>query len=420
MNNRPYAKYYCNQNSTGSCMPNRDNGNSDDLDSSPTEELPHEHPQQQNKDPSNPQPRELNNNTENQSSRESFDDLDTNEDLEHCHPQARANNTTEELSASEPSPDIESADVDDHVYPDYDSETDDSQDVDSIPAKVLVTVISAFQGLLHLKVLGLHKLIPVITGTTGKQEGISGKYYPNNMLRSDEEVVYAEQPSRWYSALEYTISWSFIVLGIVIYVLVLLGYGQAMLDTVTPSFWELSLPNEWWYFPATLFVVGVAMLIVTVFKRASVWHIVTDKRILHREGIIQPDETRLDFTSIEKINNRLPVPDRFVGMGYIDIYNASTGDQEPEVTLKGVLNSSSKSKLIDEARYDYIEKIRDQQAGNVSTERAQRQRESEARANQQQSSDHTQETGSGHPQARSSEQPHSNDGNRNRDDHTGV
>lgn len=234
------------------------------------------------------------------------------------------------------------------------TETDETEK--SLAAKLVLLVVGGLSKLWHAKVLGFYWILPRVTGTTNPQEGLSGHFYPNQMIREDEQVVYSGNPSRWLSPAPYVVSGVLLALAVLITVAVPLGYGEALLDTVTPSVLDLSVPSDWWYAPLLFVAIAALLLIYVVTDRASTWHVITDKRLLHRKNVLAPNRTRLDLVDVKSIDCRQPLPERWYDVGYIDIYTASTGGKE--VVLEGVKEADSVAKLIDKARYNYQQRIR--------------------------------------------------------------
>lgn len=233
----------------------------------------------------------------------------------------------------------------------------DQKDVErSITAKILLFVIDSLSRLWHAKILGFHWLLPRITGTTDPHEGISGRFYPSEMIRGDEEVVYSGNPSRWVNPGPYVLGAALIVLAVVISIMVPLGLGGLLLDMVTPEALDLSVPDRWWYAPLLFLAAAGLLLGKAALSRGSTWHVLTNKRLLYRKNILTPTTKRIDLVDVNSIDGRQPLPERWYDVGYIDIYTASTGGIE--VTLDGVKDPTSVSKLIDKVRYQYQQKVR--------------------------------------------------------------
>lgn len=234
--------------------------------------------------------------------------------------------------------------------------SDGSKDEKGLTARFVLLVFGGLTRIWHAKILGLHWILPRITGTTDSQAGLSGYFYPNDMIRQDERVKYAENPSRWLSPGPYVFSGLLLLISLVITIAVPLGYGEPLLDAATPAVLDLSVPNNWWYAPIFFTAVAVLLLLYVVMGRASTWHIVTDKRVLHRENVLAPSRSRHELIDINSIDCREPIPDRWFGVGYIDIYTASTGGKE--LVFAGVKDPSTIANGIDQLRHEYQEQIR--------------------------------------------------------------
>jgi membrane protein YdbS with pleckstrin-like domain len=243
---------------------------------------------------------------------------------------------------------------------DEDIKTEDDTDVressNSLKGKVILFLIGGLSKIWHAKVLGFYWLLPRVTGSTDPQKGLSGRFYPTSMIRQDEKVIYKGNPSRWLSPGPYVFSGILLFIALVITIAVPLGYGKPMLDAVTPAVLDLSVPSNWWYAPVLLTAVAFLLLFYVVMLRASTWHVVTDKRLLHRENVLAPNRTRLDLIDIKSIDCRQPLPERWYNVGYIDIYTASTGGKE--LSFEGVKDAPNIANQIDQVRYDYQQRIR--------------------------------------------------------------
>jgi len=235
-------------------------------------------------------------------------------------------------------------------------DSDDREPPKSLRGKVILFFIGGLSKIWHANVLGFHWILPRVTGTTDPHKGLSGRFYPNSMIRQDEKVIYEGNPSRWLSPGPYVFSGILLLVSLVITVAVPLGYGEPMLDAVTPAVLDLSVPSTWWYAPVLFTAVAILLLIYVVTLRASTWHIVTDKRVLHRENVLAPNRTRLDLVDIKSIDCRQPLPERWYNVGYIDIYTASTGGKE--LVFEGVKDAPTVANQIDQVRYDYQQRIR--------------------------------------------------------------
>lgn len=225
-----------------------------------------------------------------------------------------------------------------------------------LQAKLILLVVGGLKKVWHAKVLGFYWLLPRVTGSTDPHEGLSGHFYPSNMIREDEEVVYSGNPSRWRFPGPYVIAGFLLLISAIISIAVPLGYGEPLLDAVTPSVLDLPVPEDWWYAPLLFVSIAALLLVYVVASRASTWHIITDKRLLHRENVLDPDRTRLDLVDMRSIDTREPLPDRWYGIGHIDIYTASTGGKE--VTLEAVKGADSVATVIDKTRYQRQESLR--------------------------------------------------------------
>lgn len=234
-----------------------------------------------------------------------------------------------------------------------------------IHVKLMLLVMVAASKMWHLMVGGVHWVLVRVTGTADPQEGISGYFYPDDMIGEDEFIVHEGNPSRWVMMGPYLVAVAMLVVAVVVLIGVPLGYGDEMLALVTPSVLDLSVPDRWWYFP--LFLIGLSVVLLTrqAIERGSTWHIVTNRQILHRAHLLNTTKQRFDLHEIQNVEDHYPPPERFYGVGHIDFFTAGTGGSE--VHFHGVDNPSE---LIKEIKY-YMRKDKERRLrGGVSPEPA--------------------------------------------------
>ncbi|WP_195155680.1 PH domain-containing protein [Halorubrum sp. AJ67] len=215
-----------------------------------------------------------------------------------------------------------------------------------IHVKLILLVMVAASKAWHLKIAGLHWLLPRITGTADPKEGISGYFYPEDMIGDEEFIVHEGNPSRWVMMGPYVVAIVMLVVAVVVTIGVPLGYGEEMLALVTPNVLDLGVPDRWWYFP--LFLVSLSVLLLTrqAIQRGSTWHIVTNRQILHRAHLLNTTKQRFDLHEIQNVEDHYPPPERFYGVGHIDFFTAGTGGSE--VHFHGV---DQPGELIKEIKY---------------------------------------------------------------------
>lgn len=206
----------------------------------------------------------------------------------------------------------------------------------SLPVRVLLGVITVFRIIFHQASLGLQWLLPRVTGTTSKATGITGYFYPSELLRRDEEVVHAGNPSRWNYPVPYIVSWLSLLTAIVVTIAVPLGYGQPIVNAVTPSFIDASVPDKWWLAPLGLVAFAGVILFRQALTRGSTWYIITDSRILFRRNILFTEKSRIDMVNVNQVKDYYPFPQRLAGVGDVEVYTAST--EGLELRLGGIKN----------------------------------------------------------------------------------
>lgn len=205
----------------------------------------------------------------------------------------------------------------------------------------LITVFDAIEG-------GLGSVVGRLVGIPRGQT-INEFYYPDEMLREDEEVVWATNPSRWQAVGPYTLGLLFFSSSVVFFLASVTGYTDAYLNSRAPSFLEITLPA--WFillFTAVLIFFGFLTVIGEMFSRGSTWYIITDNRVIYRRNPINRKRKRINLDDINKADDRYPIPYRFVGIGSIDIYTASTDGRE--LRMRALQAPGLKADLIDEQR----------------------------------------------------------------------
>lgn len=191
----------------------------------------------------------------------------------------------------------------------------------------------------------------MLMAETDKHKGLSGFFYPTSALRDDEEVILADNPSRWLHFPSYAGAGVLFATAFLMVVTVLSGFGD---NLVSSSFQQAeSVPEKWWILPLLMVLLGAGILLVTILMRTSTWHIVTDKRLLERSHILHKDVQRISLGEVKTIEGKHPFPERMAGIGAIDIYTASTGGRE--MRFAGVPHAEDHANKIAKLRYQYLQ-----------------------------------------------------------------
>lgn len=176
---------------------------------------------------------------------------------------------------------------------------------------------------------GSQKISDFIMACNDPEAGLSGSYYPHKMIREDEEVIWADTPSRWTALGPYSLATMFFAAGILYFFAERDGYVTAYFAVRSPTFLDVPIP-EWTLivFPMFLFLVGTFTVVGEILQRGSTWYILTDSRLIYRTNPFNRNRERIPLHQITKADDKYPIPIRFVGLGSIDIFTASTDGME--------------------------------------------------------------------------------------------
>jgi hypothetical protein len=167
-----------------------------------------------------------------------------------------------------------------------------------------------------------------IRGKQDSRKGLSGYFYPNSMIQEDQEVLIATNPSRWQAAGPYALAILFILAASLTPIAVYSGWLESYLNARSPSFLVFGQPQYWWVFSGICLVCAFIATIGEIIHRASTWLIVTESHINYRTNPLDRQRQRIALDDINQAKDEFPIPGRFVGMGKISIYTASTEGTE--------------------------------------------------------------------------------------------
>lgn len=179
--------------------------------------------------------------------------------------------------------------------------------------------------------------------TRGK-DGLSGYFYPDGMLRSDEVVVFEAHPTWLLNPKNHLIGAVLMSAAIAITVVTLLGFGRELWNMPLPGS-SRAVPSQWWILPTSLLFVGGLVYLYATIGRASTWYILTQDRLLKRKGVLRRQDKRISLSDINKTHTTRPPHMYPFGVGHIDIFTAATSGSE--VRIEACQNISYRSELID-------------------------------------------------------------------------
>jgi len=191
-------------------------------------------------------------------------------------------------------------------------------------------------------------------GRSNPKRGLSGIYYPNGTI-GDEEVIFAENPSRWRSAGPYFIALSLLMFAIIIPLLIRYGPIIPYLNSRTPSFITIGTPSLKLLLIISSMLLAVAggLVFIEALRRASKWLILTESKVIHRNRILDTNISEIRLQDINKTQTLEPFPHKLVNVGDIKLYTAST--DEFELKFAKVGNPKNRNGLIEKTRLDLVD-----------------------------------------------------------------
>jgi len=178
----------------------------------------------------------------------------------------------------------------------------------------------------------------------GKKRGLSGFFYPDGMVRSDDVVVFETQPTWLMDPKNHLIGSILMSIAVAITVVTLIGFGEDLFNAPLPGSGR-PVPSRWWVLPLVLFFIGWAVYLFASLKRASTWYVLTQDRLLKRKGVLRRQDKRISLSDINKTHTIRPPHMYLFGVGHIDIFTAATSGSEAR--LEACQNISYRSELID-------------------------------------------------------------------------
>lgn len=132
--------------------------------------------------------------------------------------------------------------------------------------------------------------------------------YPDELLRSDEQVVVHKHPH-----------WKMLLLPVLV-LLIIVGLGAYLAALIDGQSWQ----QYGWIALGVLGGVGVLWLTVVPLLRWRTTHFVlTTRRVLVREGILSRSGIDIPISRISSVQFRTSVIDRILGCGTLIIQSSS-------------------------------------------------------------------------------------------------
>ncbi len=193
---------------------------------------------------------------------------------------------------------------------------------------------------------GLKSSLPIGRSSTvsGKKRGLSGFFYPDGMVRSDDVVVFETQPTWLMDPKNHLIGSGLMSIAVAITVVTLIGFGEDLFNAPLPGSGR-PVPSQWWVLPLVLFFIGWAVYLFASLRRASTWYVLTQDRLLKRKGVLRRQDKRISLSDINKTHTTRPPHMYPFGVGNIDIFTAATSGSE--VRIEACRKVNDRSELID-------------------------------------------------------------------------
>lgn len=169
----------------------------------------------------------------------------------------------------------------------------------------------------------------IIRNDNDKMSGLSGRYHPEDVFTPTEEIKVQTNPTRWQSIGPYALGCLFYLFAI---------FSSYMIRTeslhayINSRLIGISVPAGhipfWWTFPLICIILGTAVIIAEMLQRASTWYVLTDNRIIVREGILSRQTPSYQIDQLSKSEEDSPFPLNLIGIGHIDLYTSAKDDRE--------------------------------------------------------------------------------------------
>jgi len=162
------------------------------------------------------------------------------------------------------------------------------------------------------------------------QSFISNLSWPGEeKFNTNEELIRAENPSVVSNIYNWLLGGAAIIGGSILLIHWLItGYSGPLRQTTTIFGAEFETLNLYIVQICLIIIVAVIQLLYFYIQRKYVWYIVTDQRAWVREGVFFQTQTNINHEDITNISEINPVPERFFGVGTIQLFTAGTDVSE--------------------------------------------------------------------------------------------
>jgi len=108
--------------------------------------------------------------------------------------------------------------------------------------------------------------------------------------------------------------------------------------------------SAWLIVLAVIAATWLVLVGILLFRRWNVWYELTDRRFIHKVGLLRRSTWRMEVIDIDDISTEQKLWERIFDVGTIVI--SSTDRSDPVVVMPGIAHVDEISSLIDDARRD--------------------------------------------------------------------
>ena len=209
----------------------------------------------------------------------------------------------------------------------------------------LITIASVIgTGLFNI----LRRLYHLALGHTNRKEGLSGRFFPDEKISSDEEILFAATPSRWRAVGPYTLGGLFFLVAVLTPVAVYSGAYVSYFQPRSPAIISIHQPTYWWVFSLLCIFFGGLAVVGEMLHRGATWLVVTNHQIIKRWGVFTTHDEAFRIDDTQKLGSNQIFVEKVLGVGTID---ASTpGDNGDEIKFHYINDPKRRHNIIREQR----------------------------------------------------------------------
>lgn len=156
--------------------------------------------------------------------------------------------------------------------------------------------------------------------------------WPEQSLGQEEDVLVAQNPSRWRAAPVWAVGLTMIGASAILTVVHLFGFTPDLLTAIFPFMNVTTVPAGYGLLVLLPGLFGFMMVAGEMVTRAFTWNVVTDIQVFVRTRILSKKVQDVSLQEISKLDLVTPFPLRIVGVGHIYVYTPGTDGAELELT----------------------------------------------------------------------------------------